>query len=79
MDQGTVLENEDKQGCHSCMSHFMLTYSIILLSIIKIFQMVAELCSGNENDLKLWIRGHNWKTNTIIISRVVILVRDTPR
>ena len=29
-----------------------LTRSIILPSFIKIFQMVAELCSGNENEVK---------------------------
>ena len=48
MDQGTCLENEDMQSCHSCMRHSVLTCSIILPSIVKIFLMVAQLCSGNE-------------------------------
>ena len=42
MDQGTYLLNEDKLSCHSCMNHSMLTCSIILPSIIKIFLMVTE-------------------------------------
>ena len=75
LDQGTYLENEDKQSCHSCTRHSVLTCSINLPSIIKIFLMVMELCSGNENELKIWIRGHNQKTK---ICRVVILVHDTP-
>ena len=48
---------------------------MILPSIMKVFQTVAELCSGNENEIKIWIRGHNWKRK---ISRIVILVCDTP-
>ena len=65
MDQGTYLVNEDKQSCRSSMGHSMLTCSIILPSII------IELCSRNENEVKIWIRGHNKKIN---ISRVAILV-----
>ena len=54
LDQGTKLENEDKQSCHfctrhedkqscqTCTQHSMLTCSIILPSIIKIFLMVTE-------------------------------------
>ena len=42
-------------------------------SIIKNFQTVAKLCA--ENEVKIWIRGHNLKKK---ISRVVILVCDTP-
>ena len=26
---------------------------------LKIFLMVTKLCSGNENEVKIWIRGHN--------------------
>ena len=52
MDQGTELENEDKQSCHSCMGHSILHCSIILLSTIKIFPMVAELHSRNKNEVK---------------------------
>ena len=59
MDQGTYLVNEDKQSCHSCSQHSVLTCSIILPSIIKIFLMVTELYSRNENEVKNWIRGHN--------------------
>ena len=58
-----------------CMQHSMLTLSIILPSIIKIFLMVTELYSRNKNEVKNWIRGHNKKMK---ISRVVILVRNTP-
>ena len=75
MDQRTLLVNKDKQSCHSCTQHSMLTCSIILPSIIKIFLIVMELYSRNENEVKIWIRGHNKKTK---ICRVVILVRDTP-
>ena len=74
MDQGTSLENEDKQSCLSCMRHSMLICSLILPSIIIIFLKVAKLCS--ENKVKIWIRGHNSKMK---IGRVVILVRDPPR
>ena len=35
--------------------------SIILPCIIKIFLTVAELCSQNENEVKIWIRGQNYK------------------
>ena len=56
---GTELETEDKQICHSCTRHSVLTCSISLPSIVKIFQMAAELCSGNENQVKIWIKGHN--------------------
>ena len=56
---GDIIRNEDKQSCHSCTRHSVLTCSIILPSIIKIFLMVTELCSGNENEVILWIRGHN--------------------
>ena len=59
MDQGTLLVNADKQSRHSCTQHSMLTCSIILPSIIKIFPMVQELYSRNENEVKNWIRGHN--------------------
>ena len=52
MNQGTYLENKDMQSCRSCMQHSVLTYSINLPSIIKIFLMVTELCSGNENEVK---------------------------
>ena len=41
---------------------------------MKIFLTVAKLFS--ENEVKIWFRGHNSKTK---ISRVVILVHDTPR
>ena len=37
------------------MQHFVLTCSIILPSIIKLFQMATELQARNE--LKLWISG----------------------
>ena len=37
--------------------------SIILPCIIKIFLTVAELCSLNENEVKIWIRGNNYKKN----------------
>ena len=50
--QGTQLINEDKQSCHSCLRHSMSTCSINLPSIVKIFLMVMELCSGNENEVK---------------------------
>ena len=53
MDQGTYLVYEDKQSCHSYTQHSILTCSIILLSII------IELCSRNEKEVKIWIRGHN--------------------
>ena len=36
------------QSCHSCTRHSVLTCSIILPSMLKIFLMVAELCSRNE-------------------------------
>ena len=36
-----------------------LTCSTILPSIIKIYLMVPELLSGNENEVKSWVRGHN--------------------
>ena len=75
MDQGTKLENVDMQSCHSCTRHSVLTCSINLPSIIIIFLMVTELCSGNENEVKIRIRVHNLKMK---ICRVVILVRDTP-
>ena len=52
MDQGTQLENEDKQSCHSCMKLSALTCSIILSSTIKIFLTVAGLYFGNENQVK---------------------------
>ena len=52
MDQGTELENEDKQSCHSCMGHSSLRCSIILLSTMQIFPMVAELHSRNKNEVK---------------------------
>ena len=58
MDQGN---NQHKQSCHSCMRHSVLTCSVILPCIIKIFLTVAELCSRNENEVKIWIRGHNYK------------------
>ena len=45
-------KNEDKQSCHSCTRHSVLTCSIILQSIIKIFLMVTELCFRNENEVK---------------------------
>ena len=61
MYQGTLLYNQDKQSCHSGMQHSVLTCSIILPCIIKIFLTVAELCSLNENEIKIWIRGHNYK------------------
>ena len=73
---GDILENEDKQSCHFCTGHSTLICSIILPSISKRFQTVAMLCYGNENEVKIWIRGHNSKMK---ISRVVILKRDTPR
>ena len=57
------------------MRHSVLTCSIILPIIIKIFLMVMNLCSGNENEERIWIRGHNYYRK---ISRVVILVRNTP-
>ena len=75
MDQGTLLENKDMQSCHSCMQHSVLTCSINLPGVIKVFLMVTELCSGKGNEVKIWIRGHNQKTK---ICRVVILVRYTP-
>ena len=59
MDQGTNVENKEKQSFHSCTRHSALPCAIILPSVIKIFQTVAELCSGNENEVKIWIRGHN--------------------
>ena len=68
MDQGTELVNENKQSCNSCTRHSVLTCSIILPSISK------KLCSRDENEVKIWIRGHNMKIN---ISRVVILLPDT--
>ena len=40
---------KDKQNC---MWHSVLTCSIILPSMIKIFLMVTELCSGNDNEVK---------------------------
>ena len=65
---GDIISKKDIQSCHSCTQHSMLTRSIILPRII------IELCSRNENEVKIWIRGHNLKIN---ISRVVILVPDT--
>ena len=56
---GDIISIEDKQSCHSCTQHSMLTCSIILPSIIKIFLMVTELYSRNKNEVKNWIRGHN--------------------
>ena len=40
------------QSCHSGTRHSVLTCSIILPSIIKIFLMVTELYSRNENEVK---------------------------
>ena len=40
------------QSCHSCTRHSTLTCYINLPSIIKIFPMVTELCSGNEDEVK---------------------------
>ena len=60
------LKKKDKQ---SCMRHSVLTCSIILPNIIEIFLMVTELCSGNENEERIWIRGHNYLKKKI--SRVV--------
>ena len=65
---GDIILNEAKQSYHSCTQHSMLTYSMILPSII------IELCCRDENEVKIRIRGHNMKIN---ISRVVILVHDT--
>ena len=48
-----------------------MTYSIILPSTIKVFLMVPVLWSRNENEIKIWIRGHTKKRK---ISRVVILI-----
>ena len=45
------------QSCHSCMQHSVLTCSIILPSIIKIFLMVTELYSRNENEVKKMDQG----------------------
>ena len=45
-------ENKYKQSCHSCMRHSELTCSVTLPSIIKIFLMVTELYSRNENERK---------------------------
>ena len=52
MDQGTSLENKEKQNCHSCVWHSALICSIILPSIIQIFLTVLELCSGNQSEEK---------------------------
>ena len=41
-------KNEDKQRCHSGTRHSAPTCSIILPSVIQIFQTVLELCSGNQ-------------------------------
>ena len=38
------MENKDKQGCHSCMRHSMLTCSIILPSIIKMTKLDVHQC-----------------------------------
>ena len=57
LDQGDiVIKKKDKQ---SCMRLSVLTCSIILPSIIRIFLMFTELCFGNENEESVWIRGHN--------------------
>ena len=57
MNQGSELENEAKQSCHSCMRHSALTSSTILQSIIKTFQMVTERQARNY--AQKWIRGGN--------------------
>ena len=48
IDQGRLLVNEYKQGCHSCMWLSALTCCIILQSVIKIFHMNAEIKAKNE-------------------------------
>ena len=55
----SVSEDFPSYSCHSCTQHSMLTCSIILTSIIKIFLIVTELYSRNKNEVKIWIRGHN--------------------
>ena len=70
----SVSEDFPSYSCHSCTRHSVLTCFINLSSIIKIFLMVTELYSGNQNEVKIWIRAHNSKTK---ICRVVILVCDT--
>ena len=45
------------QSCHSWTQHSMLTCSINLPSIIKLFQMVTELCSENKNEVKKYGSG----------------------
>ena len=55
------IKGQMKQSYHSCMQHSTLTCSIILPSTIRIFLMVAELQSEHENEVKIWIRGHNQK------------------
>ena len=34
---------------------------MLQIKFIKIYLMVAELHSRNENEVKIWIRGHNLK------------------
>ena len=57
INQGSELENEAKQGRHSCMRHSALTSSTILQSIIKTFQKVTERQARNY--VQKWIRGGN--------------------
>ena len=60
---GTYIENKDQQSCHSCMRHSALTFSTIIPSTIKIFLTVAELCSGNQTEEKIWLRVVNLVCN----------------
>ena len=52
MDQGTLLEKEDKESCHSCMQHSVLTCPIILPNIIRIYQIVAEVQARYSSDVR---------------------------
>ena len=54
---GPILCSVD-QRCHFCMWHSILTCTIILPGTIRIFLLVAELCSSQRNEGKYgW--GHN--------------------
>ena len=52
MDQGTQIDNENKMSYYFCMSHSVLTCLISLPRTTHMFLLIAELCSGNENEVK---------------------------
>ena len=66
---------KEKQSCHSCMWHIVWSCSLLLISIIKIFQRVFDIYSGHKSSCNSCKEHFVWSYSTVLPGTIKIFWR----